>query len=83
MLNGRIRFAGYTKMNKVNKDGLSEASLTAISIMAVDGMYVDEETLELLRKMDAGELTLEQALLEISEDCKKLTSQSSAKPFED
>lgn len=78
MLNGRIRFAGYTKMNKVNKDGLSEASLTAISIMAVDGMYVDEETLELLRKMDAGELTLEQALCAISEECKKRTSESIA-----
>lgn len=44
------------------KQGLNQASRTAIDIMAVDGLAIDEDTLELLRKIDSGEITHEEAL---------------------
>lgn len=53
---------------------LSKASLTAILIMAVDDLHVDRDTLELMAKIDAGEITHEQAIQLIKEACEKLPS---------
>lgn len=36
---------------------LSKASLTAISIITIDDLHVDHDTLALMAKIDAGEIT--------------------------
>lgn len=57
-------------MQSKTKKGLNEASQTAIAIMAVDGLTIDDDTLELLRKIDSGEITHEEALKIIANSIK-------------